>query len=70
MANQAIANALRRRSEIQKELEEIDLFLRLHEKFSVGMNPELMDSERGFAEKPANLVSNLFDDEPESRNDN
>lgn len=35
----ALANALRRRAEIQKELEEIDLFVKLHERFA-GTNPE------------------------------
>jgi hypothetical protein len=38
--DQAYENALRRKAEIQKELEEIELFLRLHSKFSSGMNPE------------------------------
>jgi hypothetical protein len=48
MSDHAIANALRRRIVLQNEIEEIDLFVRLHQKFSGSTNPEreVIDAER------------------------
>jgi hypothetical protein len=62
MASEAIDNALKRRAELQREIDEIDLYVRLHKKFSNGS----MNDEHA-ANEPRN--SEPLDNEPKPGRD-
>ncbi|WP_237353538.1 hypothetical protein [Xanthobacter sp. YC-JY1] len=54
--DQALANAIKRRDELQRELAEIETFLRLHEKFSQGTNEKQVNP--GSSGMPVNVGYN------------